>query len=255
MLRVLLTPRWIGLTLLALAVILAFVLLGVWQWQRTQDVLAAERAALAAPVAVSEVAVPGQDLDATSLGREVTVTGTYEADRQLLVVNRELDGKVGVWVLTPIRLPDGTLVPVVRGWLPSGTAPGSAPPSGTVTVSGVLQPDEQFYAAAKSPGPGLLVTVTGEAIAAAWGDRVAPGFVVLESQAPPSAPAPLPVRPAVRAGDVPFPLQNFFYAFQWWFFALFAVAMWGRWLWLDVQDRRAADRVDQAAAAARPAAG
>jgi hypothetical protein len=29
---------------------------------------------------------------------------------------------------------------------------------------------------------------------------------------------------------VAFPLQNFFYAIQWWIFALFAVAVYVRWL-------------------------
>jgi cytochrome oxidase assembly protein ShyY1 len=32
---------------------------------------------------------------------------------------------------------------------------------------------------------------------------------------------------------VAFPLQNFVYAFQWWLFGVFALGVYGRWLWLE----------------------
>ena len=50
--------------------------------------------------------------------------------------------------------------------------------------------------------------------------------------------------PTVQTADVPFPLQNFFYAFQWWIFGAFAVAFYLRWLWLE------AHRSDDAQSAA-----
>ena len=34
---------------------------------------------------------------------------------------------------------------------------------------------------------------------------------------------------------MPFPLQNFAYAFQWWIFALFAMVVYARWLYVDAQ--------------------
>jgi cytochrome oxidase assembly protein ShyY1 len=37
----------------------------------------------------------------------------------------------------------------------------------------------------------------------------------------------------MQAADVAFPLQNFFYAFQWWLFGIFAVVVYVRWLWLE----------------------
>ena len=46
---------------------------------------------------------------------------------------------------------------------------------------------------------------------------------------------PVPVPPTVQVGDVAFPLQNFFYAIQWWVFALFAVVVYARWLYLDAK--------------------
>jgi hypothetical protein len=35
---------------------------------------------------------------------------------------------------------------------------------------------------------------------------------------------------------VPFPLQNFFYAIQWWVFALFIAGAYLRWLWLTIKE-------------------
>jgi cytochrome oxidase assembly protein ShyY1 len=43
------------------------------------------------------------------------------------------------------------------------------------------------------------------------------------------------VPPTVQVGDVPFPLQNFFYAIQWWIFAAFAIFVYARWLYLDAK--------------------
>ena len=48
-------------------------------------------------------------------------------------------------------------------------------------------------------------------------------------------PSPVPVVPTVQTSDVPFPLQNFVYAFQWWLFALFGVVVYLRWLWLETR--------------------
>jgi cytochrome oxidase assembly protein ShyY1 len=62
---------------------------------------------------------------------------------------------------------------------------------------------------------------------------VRPGFIVLQSTDPSTAPAPDPVPPTVQTADVPFPLQNFFYAVQWWIFAAFGLVFYLRWLWIE----------------------
>jgi hypothetical protein len=41
----------------------------------------------------------------------------------------------------------------------------------------------------------------------------------------------------VQTSGVPFPLQNFGYAFQWWVFALFVVFAYVRWLSLDARPK------------------
>lgn len=234
LLRLALTPRWLVAAALVLVFSASAVLLGRWQWDRTQSILAAERAALAQPIPIEEVFAggPAGELPPESIGRSVIVTGDYEPAMQTVVTDREHDGLPGVWVVTGLRLTDERVVAVVRGWLPSGSSPGAVSPIGSVRVSGVLQPDETFYADAAS-APGTTAAIDHARLAEQWGADVVPGFVVLAEQEPGSAPAPVPVEPTVQTSDVPFPLQNFAYAFQWWVFALFGFLVYARWLWLD----------------------
>lgn len=234
MLRLALTPRWLVGLLILLVVIAATILLGRWQWDRTQTILAAERAAASQPIPV-EQAQPDPEATAVppdGIGRPVTVSGRYEPGMQVAVINRELEGTPGVWIVTGLRLDDGRVVAVLRGWLPSATDAAAPPPTGDVTVSGVLQPDEAFYAGAQTPA-GTVASIAHDRLAQEWQADVLPGFVTLTSQEPSPSAAPSPVPPTVQTADVPFPLQNFFYAFQWWIFAIFAVVVYLRWLWIE----------------------
>lgn len=231
--RVVFTPRWIGLTILALVVVIAFIFFGRWQWQRTNDILAAERLAAAQPVAVESITVTDGELVAESIGRPVTAAGQYDPSRQLSVTNRGLNGVSGVWIVTALELEDTTLVPVIRGWLPDSTSPGVAPPTERVAIDGVLTPFETFYAA--SDVGSEVAAISEDVIRGSWGPNTRNAVIVLQSQIPEVSPAPTPVPPTVTTADVPFPWQNFFYAFQWWVFAGFVVVVWARWLQLDLR--------------------
>ena len=244
MLRLALTPRWLlGLAILV-GLVIAAVLLGRWQWDRTHTILDAERAAISAPIPVQDVfaATEGTPTEVPSdgIGRPVTATGRYLPEAQVAVANRSLDGMPGVWIVTGLELSDGQVVSVLRGWLPSADDVAAAPPPGAVTVSGVLQPDEEFYADAATD-PGVVASIASDRLAEIWQRPVLPGFVVLQSQEPSLSAAPSPVPPTVSTADVPFPLQNFFYAFQWWIFAAFGVALYLRWLWIEAGREETAD--------------
>ena len=134
MLRLALTPRWLVAALVLLVLIAAGVLLGRWQWDRTQTILTAERAAVAQPIPVQDVfpddAADPAEVPAEGIGRPVTVSGEYVDGMQTLVTSRELDGKPGVWVVDGVDLGDGTIAAVLRGWLPDGADPGVEPPDG-----------------------------------------------------------------------------------------------------------------------------
>ena len=179
-----------------------------------------------------DVAAP-TEVPAEGIGRPVTVSGEYVDGMQTLVTSRELDGKPGVWVVDGRRHRRrhrrGGAARVAAG---RGRAPASSRRTARSTITGILHPDETFYADAASE-PGTAVSIAHDRLAEQWQATVLPGFVVLTGEQPAASPAPIPVPPTVQTSDVAFPLQNFFYAFQWWIFAGFAVAVYLRWLWLE----------------------
>ena len=169
------------------------------------------------------------DLPPGSLGHRVTADGQYGPQPQQFVAQRELDGAVGSWVVTPLRVGDST-VAVLRGWLPSTTAAAAAVTQGPVRVDGVLQPFEDFYAAQPRRSDGQLVAISRPEIERAWGTQVLAGVVVLTGQVPMSSPAPLPVPATISDVSVPLPWQNAAYTVQWFIFAIFVWVMW--WVWI-----------------------
>jgi cytochrome oxidase assembly protein ShyY1 len=226
--------RWVVAGVALAVLVVSFVVLGRWQWDRTQDILAAERAALVEPVDVGQVLGP-DGLPNEAIGRTVTVTGEYAPGLTAVVTGRALDGAAGDWIVSGVPQPDGTVVAVLRGWVPDGDL--AQPPGGEVSVTGVIQPDERFFSAAPSSATSMAA-IASDRLSEVWGVDVSPGFVVLADQVPARPGDPVPVPPTVQTADVPFPWQNFAYAFQWWVFAVFAIGVYARWVWLDVRSRR-----------------
>ena len=233
MLRLAFSAKWLVRAGLGVLLIIGFIFLGRWQWDRTQGVLAAERAALAQQVAVDELNPVGRPIVSETVGRAVSARGQYLTDQQRFVVHRSLNGKSGVWVVTPLQLGDGSRIAVMRGWLPSAKAPGVMAPTGEVDITGVLQADESFYK--ESPPDGSNVAAISRQ-SLQLGATARDGFIRLSTQTPLTNPAPVPVPAVAQQGSAPFPLQNFFYAIQWWIFSLFVVGVYLRWLWLDAHD-------------------
>lgn len=236
MLRVLVTPRWIALTLLTAAALVACILLGQWQWHRAVDTLEAERASLAAIITVTEAAPPGEPLPASSIGRRVTAVGDLDIDRTVLVSGR-YDGSGGTcdWVVVPLVLADGRVVPVIRGFVASPTSPEArAEVAHPLEVLGVIQPFESFYADAPVQPDGTLLAINARVLGEVWGSvDLVPGVLVLADQVPAAAEAPVPVPPTFGPPPASLPISNFFYAIQWWLFGAFALLMWARWWRLD----------------------
>jgi cytochrome oxidase assembly protein ShyY1 len=240
LLRTLFAPRLVALHLLVIGVLVSFTLLGRWQLGVFEESGELRPGPDPAPVSVATLAQVGGRVGADLAGRRVTAEGTFEAADRLLVADRVADvsapgGRAaqgrGFWVLAPLRLADGTVMPVVRGWVPRADDPAAAVPAGTVTVSGRLRPAEQTDAVQRSGHlpPGQVATVSTSELINVWsGQRVRDGFVVATGQVPPSGVRPVAV-PAPTEG-IGFTWRNLAYAAQWWVFALFAVYMWFRFV-------------------------
>lgn len=167
MYRFALRPGWIVSHLVVLAIVVAFVNLGIWQLRRLDEVRErnaqlAERLA-EAPVDVAALAA-GDDVDPDAVeDRRVTATGTYRADEVVLIRGRSLDDAPGSWVVVPLELSDGRVVAVNRGWIRNDGRHTAVPeenravPEGEVTVAGITHPtQERGTLGAEDPPDGRL---------------------------------------------------------------------------------------------------
>ncbi|WP_406331710.1 SURF1 family protein [Streptomyces sp. NBC_00203] len=242
MYRFLLTPRWWGINVFVLLAIPFCIFMGSWQLGRFEDRVQDHRAAdKQATAAKTEAARPLAELlpvDTNTSGKQATATGRY--GKQLLVPDRELDGKRGFYVLTLLRVDGGQALPVVRGWLPGDADSAKAPaaPTGEVTVTGALQASES--PGANGVGGGLPEGQTG-AISSASLVNLVPykpydAWITLKK-----ADSGMKAVPATAAQNTGLDLkafQNLGYTGEWFVFAGFVVFMWFRLLRREVEFAR-----------------
>lgn len=97
------------------------------------------------PVPVDKV-FSGDTLPAEGAWRQVSATGAYEPDKEVVLRMRSVNGNPVFQVLTVFRADDGQAYLVNRGFVPqeknSGTPSIPAAPSGTVTIEGNALPGE-----------------------------------------------------------------------------------------------------------------
>ncbi|GAA2719681.1 SURF1 family protein [Cellulomonas aerilata] len=228
LLRAAVRPRMLVLLVVLLVAAALCARLGVWQLDRAHVRAQAGQAAgqeAPGPVPLDEVLAPQTTFDGGVQTRPVTATGTYEADRQLVVEGRVVDGRPAYLVLTPLRV-DGAVLPVVRGWVSSPDDDAAlAVPDGEVVVTGYLRASEQ--SGTLDPGAGTTDAISSAQLVNVWGGPIYSGYLALTDAQPaqPSGPTPLPPPVADEGG---WDLRNLGYAAQWWIFGLFALGLWVR---------------------------
>lgn len=114
----------------AVVVAAVCIALGQWQTRRADEKLAIERQWAEAEAAEPLRLVDAQSIDAAaaSLPRRVALQGEFLYDKTVWIGNRIVDGRPGVYAVTPLVLADGTGVVLVnRGWTPR--APGATAPA------------------------------------------------------------------------------------------------------------------------------
>ncbi|MEI8056832.1 MAG: SURF1 family protein [Actinomycetes bacterium] len=228
MLSQLIKPKWIGLTLAALALMGAFAALSVWQWHRAQ----ADQLAQAPAVPASAVLSSESPLAVADYGAVVEISGVFDAGHQLLV--RQSDSSY--WVVTPLKPAAGASVAIARGTVGSPSHPGVTDlPSGLVTIRGVAQPFEGDPGTPSSLPAGEVDRITRAAFGV---PGLAQGWIAAVVQRPSSSLTPV-APPLVAAGGLR--LQNVSYAIQWVLFAAFVIFMWWRMFRDDLADTRAGD--------------
>jgi surfeit locus 1 family protein len=217
------------LTLVALALVVLFVRLGVWQWQRGE-----ERAAAAtrfARGADETLELGTREVDAVPLYQRIGVEGELDATHQFLLDNRTFGGRAGYEVLTPLLRVAAPALLIDRGWVPF-TGSRARLPDVTLATGGAVHLTGRVAAlptpglargraAPASAGPWPKVTSYPDMaqLATALGRPLASRILLLDPTAPSGY---------VRAWQPPGlpPLRHFSYAIQWWSFALATLVLW-----------------------------
>lgn len=235
--RFLLRPAWLTAIAALIALTVAFVSLGSWQFSRahrSHKLSAQELAERSTAVPLPQLLKNGAPANGDALGHAVTVSGVLDGAHQLLVPDRKLpDGRTGYLVIAPLKAADGTAVVVSRGWTADPVTPPPVP-DGTVTVTGWLsaaEPADSASAraeneAARDPEHRIAV-VDVATLVNSWPytslDLV---YVNALHTAPADAaasqltPVPAPVPPNKSSWYV----LNLGYTLQWWLFGI--VGLW-----------------------------
>lgn len=210
---------------LALAVFAGFVALGEWQLQRRVwklDLIGRVEQRIHAPA----VAAPGPAqwpamTAASDEYRRVQARGVFLPGQDTLV-QASTDLGSGFWVLTPMRLNDGGLVLINRGFVSSTASAALATPlpTETVAVDGLLrmsQPGGGFLRH-NDPAAGRWYSRDVQAIAAARGlKQVAPYFIDADARAGDA-------EPVGGLTVISFPNNHLVYALTWFALALMTAA-------------------------------
>lgn len=204
-----------------------FVALGIWQLARNtekHEISAREKAAYAAP-APDVTTLPANAHD----GARAEARGTFDRAHETVLRNQVRNDHVGIDVLTPLRLADGSAVLVDRGWVQASTQRGvttDPPAAGTVVVHGLVHSSSPF-----APGDTVDHLADGHlavprvdlgAIGATVPYRLRP--VWIEAQA--IDPKPTTGAPRLPEPPAPDPVNHLQYAYEWFAFALIPIIGW-----------------------------
>lgn len=237
---------------LYVAVLSCMLWLANWQMDRASLKISLQQAAEQAKDAQPATLLSIADMESASASyRKVTLTGRYDATRQFLWDNRTHGGQAGYEVISLLRLNDGSLALVNRGWVAPGPSrqelPDVALPdvaiNNMVTFEGYLsRPSKGFASGDAVTGgeewPKLLQYFDYDVISELLDEPIVAAIVQAQSLGTDaSTPTVLTSRPEwLTANWQPAasgPAKHYSYAFQW--FAM-AVALTG--IFLVVNTRR-----------------
>lgn len=255
MYRFLIARRWLVRILAGLLLVAACVRLGMWQLDRADEREAAN-AVLEAnltvdPIPVDELLSTETVVADDDQWRRVVARGHYDADRQLLLRLRPIEGQSGVHVITPLVTDDGAVLLVDRGFVAgSGSElPEVAPPArGEVEVTARVRLPETSRGLGGDPQDGTIRYLDVDALAEFVDRDPYRAWAELTAEDPPSPDAPTPIAaPEIDSGP------HLSYALQWFAFAIVGVI--GFILLIRMEGRASAGRPDDHEGVAEPSEG
>ncbi len=219
--------------LLLLVAALLFATLGVWQVKRLawKEALIArvEQRVHAAPVAVpGEAASRAASLPDFEYLR-VRVNGTYVPSGTALT--QAVTGRgPGYWVMTPLKLADGRLLYINRGYVPTGSkldAVRADTPVGQVEIIALLRLSEPKggFLRSNDPAQDRWYSRDVAALSQARGiGSVAPFFIDVQTENALAA-APSPRAPIAGLTVIQFPNSHLAYALTWFTMMILSLAL------------------------------
>jgi cytochrome oxidase assembly protein ShyY1 len=219
-------PVWIIGHIVAMAALISFILLGMWQLGRRNersDLDVALERRLDQPVVALDSLTDEAGLTSAIEYRQVRVTGTYLAEDEVILQARSHEGRSGHEVLTPLLLDDGTAIVVDRGWVPIDVSGppvvGAEVPTGPVEITGYLrQTQVRAGLGPVDPPDGTLERIARVDIERLQQQSAVPlreVWLQLATQTPEQAALPIAVNAPEPGGGPP----HFSYAMQWFAFA------------------------------------
>ncbi len=229
----------------ALLVAAACIRLGIWQLSRLEERRqrnARIRAGLESPTIALSALEEEKD---PSLYRRVTVSGQYDAEREIVLTPRSSNGQAGVHLVTPLLLAGREhAVLVDRGWIPFADRELPARRKyireGTITLEGITKPAVEtptglFFGEKAKPNAAQPIlewrTVDIPAIQAQMPYPLSQVYVAATEASMGGRPAPVP-QPDIDLSQGP----HLGYALQWFSFAAIALVGGGYWLWRKTQE-------------------
>ena len=218
-------------TVAALVAVVLFIYAGNWQRGKMEQKTAL-RAQFDAGAVTAAVPLPDTAAWESWRYRAVSATGRFDASRQILLDNKVHAGRVGFDVVTPLRLDDGRVVLVNRGWVRGGASradlPAVPPPPEHVVVQGRINLPTTAYLELSRGAPTGMVwqNLDPSRFAQVTGLPVLP--VVVEQTAPLHAADLLQRNRAVPDFGIG---KHRVYMLQWYAFATLAAGLWLFFTW------------------------
>ena len=146
------------LTAASLAMAVLTLNLGLWQLARAHQKIAMREAIeRQQQLPAADATALGPGVSADLVYRTIHIRGSWLAGHTVFLDNRQMNGKVGFFVLTPLKLENAPLAVLVqRGWaqrsfVDRAALPAVATPTGTVEVTGrIAPPPSKLYEFAPS---------------------------------------------------------------------------------------------------------
>lgn len=225
-------PFWLFSHLFALAVIVLFVNLGLWQLSRHNDRQSATEL-ITDRTEEAPLVISGRgdlDADAAELAfRRATVTASFVDADFVRVVNRSQGGVAGEYVVAIVEFDDGSKLAVNRGFVPvNADVELTTVPTGSTQISGWLQESvlKGRFGVDDSGQGSRIPRFNTDDVAERLGEQVPSVWLQLDGDDGGLATFPDPVPlPPVDSGP------HLSYAAQWFIFATLGLLFYGALLW------------------------